>query len=353
MQNIPRICNDIKTWLGEFWVVATKPALDALALFGGIAGVASAYLGTDAPDDAVRAFAESAVWASVLLFLLSLAVICGYAAWRVRQRTSTQIVPFAHNTYLHVISGDGYIENLEELNRSLGGEDKDVVCVCGLSNQGSLGHLTRGSVVRDLMSRIVIQTSERTEDEVKAMGAEELAGQHAISLLQGQLEREKALITKGRDKQDLEYGDCLIVSYDQDEMQDPSASAHSGNFSEDFPKKFRILFLVNCRENTEAAVSDPDAIKGPDSSSLMHYVFERLDDEHLDLLFMPVLGTNRLHNSHQSVITSIVQRYCSHVPAARRYYDLVISVREKSMGWDGLSLVRLRRYIKEALRFYD
>ena len=63
------------------------------------------------------------------------------------------------------------------------------------------------------------------------------------------------------------------------------------------------------------------------------------------------LGTNRLGNSHQTVIASIVQQYSSHNPMSRRYFDLMISVRKESMEWDALSLVRLRRYIREALRF--
>lgn len=213
-------------------------------------------------------------------------------------------------------------------------------------------HLTKGSVVRDLMRRIVIQTTDRTEDDVNSMDAEELAGQHAIAMLQESLDREARRITSGRNGRPLEYGDCLVVSYDREEMLDPSSTGRSRDFDKSFPSKLRILFLINCRENDRAAESDPDAIMGPDSSSLMHFIFERLDGEYLDLLFMPVLGTNRLNNSHQSVITSIVQRYCAHVPPARRYYDLAISVRQESMDRDGLSLVRLRRYIKEALRFY-
>lgn len=37
----------------------------------------------------------------------------------------------------------------------------------------------------------------------------------------------------------------------------------------------------------------------------------------------------------------------------RRYFDLMISVRKESMEWDALSLVHLRRYIREALQFYE
>lgn len=96
-----------------------------------------------------------------------------------------------------------------------------------------------------------------------------------------------------------------------------------------------------------------DAITGPASSSLMRSVFERLRREYLDLLLLPVLGTNRLGNSRQTVIASIVQQYSSHIPISRRYFDLMISVRKESMEWDALSLVRLRRYIREALRFYE
>ena len=96
-----------------------------------------------------------------------------------------------------------------------------------------------------------------------------------------------------------------------------------------------------------------DAITGPASSSLMRSVFERLRREYLDLLLLPVLGTNRLGNSHQTVIASIVQQYSSHITISRRYFDLMISVRKESMEWDALSLVRLRRYIREALRFYE
>lgn len=109
----------------------------------------------------------------------------------------------------------------------------------------------------------------------------------------------------------------------------------------------------NCSKDSDAAVHDMDAITGPASSSLMRCVFERLRREYLDLLFLPVLGTNRLGNSHQTVIASIVQQYSSHIPMSRRYFDLMISVRKESMEWDALSLVRLRRYIREALRFYE
>lgn len=103
----------------------------------------------------------------------------------------------------------------------------------------------------------------------------------------------------------------------------------------------------------DATGHDMDAIAGTASSSLMRSVFERLRKEHLDLPFLPVLGTSRLGNSHQTVIASIVQQYSSHIPISRRYFDLMISVRKESMEWDALSLVRLRRYIREALRFYE
>lgn len=96
-----------------------------------------------------------------------------------------------------------------------------------------------------------------------------------------------------------------------------------------------------------------DAITGPASSSLMRCVFERLRREYLDLPFLPILGTNRLGNSHQTVIVSIVQQYSSHIPMSRRYFNLMISVRKESMEWGALSLVRLRRYAREALRLYE
>ena len=53
------------------------------------------------------------------------------------------------------------------------------------------------------------------------------------------------------------------------------------------------------------------------------------------------------------MIASIIQRYCSKTPPSRRLYDLAISVRKESMEWDGLNLVRLRRYIAESIRFYS
>lgn len=96
-----------------------------------------------------------------------------------------------------------------------------------------------------------------------------------------------------------------------------------------------------------------DAIAGPASSSPMRSVFERLRREYLDLPLLPVLGANRQGNSHQTVIASIVQQYSSHIPMSRRYFDLIISARKESMEWDALGLVLLRRYIREALRFYE
>lgn len=85
----------------------------------------------------------------------------------------------------------------------------------------------------------------------------------------------------------------------------------------------------------------------------MRSVFERLRREYLDLPLLPVLGANRQGNSHQTVIASIVQQYSSHIPMSRHYFDLMISARKESMEWDALGLVLLRRYIREALRFYE
>lgn len=353
-----RIYQDAKSYLREFRVVATKPALDALAVFGGIAGVASAFLDTSSANGEERLLAETAVSWCVGLFLVSLFFIAVYAVFRIRMKTSTQVVPFAHDTYLHVVMEGDYLKNLESfLERQTNGEGAsrypDVVCVCGLSNDVSLEHLTDGSVVRSLMRKIVVQTSERTAEDVITMSCEDLAREHAVSALQEQLDKEVGRMGGRSSGSGPTFGDCFIVRYDEDELRDPNASTLSPDYDARFPKRFRIMFLINCRVNTDACVSDPNAIDGPASTLLMHCIFDRLENEYLDLLFIPVLGTRRLNNSHQGVITSIVHNYCSRVPTTRRYYDLAISVNGRSMERDGLSLVRLRRYVKEALRFYN
>ena len=41
----------------------------------------------------------------------------------------------------------------------------------------------------------------------------------------------------------LEYGDCLLVKYDEDALRDPGSEEGSKDRSEEFPRAFRTLFV--------------------------------------------------------------------------------------------------------------
>lgn len=368
-----RVIQDAKIWFGDIWIAASRRVLDALALFGGVAGVSSALSQSRTVTDNVSQVLDQATSACVALWFLSTLGIVIYSAWETRQSMSTQSVPFAHNTYLHIISGEGYIENLEKI--CFGNHKyQELVCVCGLNTMGSLAHSSAGGITRSLMLKIIEETSGISKEEALSMSCDEIAQQKPIKALQEQVDweasrlREKRAQVCGTARVDtlgqkccdadgeiesrLSFGDCIMVQYDRSKLAGQEASSGSRFGGSGLPESFNILFLVNSAIRADAS-GGVNVIEGPDSSSLLKNIFSFLEKRHLDLLFMPALGTNRLDNDHQSVIATIVQTYCSQVKPSRRLYDLAISVRKESMDWDGLSLVCLRRYISEALRFYN
>lgn len=368
-----RVIQDAKIWFGDIWAAASRRILDALALFGGVAGVSSALSQSRTVADNVAQVLDQATSACVALWFLSTFGIVIYSAWETRQSMSTQSVPFAHNTYLHIISGEGYIENLEKI---CSGNHKyqELVCVCGLNTMGSLAHSSTGGITRSLMLKIIEETSGISKEEVLSMGCDEIARQKPIKALQDQVDREASRLWEKRaqacgaarvdvlgqkccdvDEESeprLSFGDCIMVQYDRSKLVFQEASSGPRAEGSELPESFSILFLVNSAIRADAS-GDINVIEGPDPAPLLKNIFSFLENRHLDLLFMPALGTNRLDNDHQSVIATIVQTYCSQVKPSRRLYDLAISVRKESMDWDGLSLVRLRRYISEALSFYN
>ena len=369
-----RTIQDAKIWFGEIWTTASRRVLDALALFGGVAGVSSALSQAKTVTDDVSQALDQTTSACVALWFLSTLGIVIYSAWETRQSMSTQSVPFAHNTYLHIISGEGYIENLEKVCSSHH-KYREIVCVCGLNTTGSLAHSSAGGITRSLMLKIIEEVCGASKRDAISMSCEEIARQKPIQALQEQVDWEAKRLrgrraqacrttsadssgqgsccANGETSQHLSFGDCIMIQYNRDSLarlleSPPKPCAASSNF----PESFSILFLINSAIR-EDGPGDINAIEGPDSSSLTKSIFSFLEKRHLDLLFMPALGTNRLDNDHRSVIATIVQTYCSQVRPSRRLYDIAISVRKESMDWDGLSLARLRRYIAEALRFYN
>lgn len=335
-----------KAWVKEFLIVAGNPWRACLAVWGGFIGIVSAFLSVDF-FEGIRPILGWFLIASTIGAAAGIVAIGGYAIWRLRQSESTQPVPFAHNALLHIVAGDDYVDNLERFRERHPGY-RHVVCVCGLAREASLCFLTEGSVVRSLMEKIVRDTGDWDPDTLREMGRDEFAQLPAMRRLQGLVDAEKRRILDGRGKNPndlLEYGDCILVNYD------PRVFRGDNQKQQDPGEGFLVLFLINSSA-AEDSSCDPNAIVGPESSSLMHCVFDRLKNQHIDLLFIPVLGTNRLDNNHQSVISSIIQRYCAQTPPSRRLYDLAISVRKTSMAWDGLSLVQVRQYIKASLKFF-
>lgn len=420
---------ELTGWLQEVKDAAATPLCDALAIFGGIAGVASAVLSIANLDPQLSALFNLLVVISVALLVLSFFSIVGYSIWRTRQTESSQIIPFAHNTFIHVISGDDFVRNFKrfyERHASDYGNRAEMVCVCGLGRSALISDLTEGSVIRSLMEQIVRDTGTNVDEDgnpvefvdtyaMQVMQREITRGARRIDLLRShditremihdrltgsdadaeqggesgspngpgpepdrerlpggitldelkrrytdqleELDRLAKAPTEeavGQDDKcpELEIGDCLLVRYDR-----AAFSRGGAPTTEDgkpfLPENFAILFLVNCSKNKNIVAADPNAIIGPASYSIMHYIFDFIRDRkvNLDVLFLPVLGTNRLNNSHQTVITSIVQRFCVDSAGLKRSYDLAISVNENSIKKDNLTLVKLRRYISEVMRF--
>ena len=402
---------ELTGWLQEVKDAAATPLCDALAIVGGIAGVASAVLSIANLDPQLSAFFNLLVVASVVLLVLSFFSIVAYSIWRIRQTESSQIIPFAHNTFIHVISGDDFVRNFKrfyERHASDYGPHPEMVCVCGLGRSALVSDLTEGSVIRSLMEQIIRDTGTdvdadgnpvefvdtyamqvmqreitrearridllRKHDQTREMIHDRLTGCDADSgrLSEGitlddlkghyanQLEELDRLsegpagesVTRIDTCPELDIGDCLLVRYDRTAFSQGGAPT-----TEDgrpfLPENFAILFLVNCSKNKNIVAADPNAIIGPASYSIMHCIFDFIKDRkvNLDVLFLPVLWTNRLNNSHQTVITSIVQRFCVDSAGLKRSYDLAISVNENSVKRDNLTLVKLRRYISEVMRF--
>lgn len=418
---------ELTEWLQEVKDAAATPLCDALAIFGGIAGVASAVLSIANLDPQLSALFNLLVVISVALLVVSFFSIVGYSIWRIRQTESSQIIPFAHNTFIHVISGNDFVRNFKrfyERHASDYGNRAEMVCVCGLGRSALISDLTEGSVIRSLMEQIVRDTGTDVDEDgnpvefvdtyaMQVMQREITRGARRIDLLRrhdltremihdrlthndadseqdgegrplkeskpdserlpggitldelkrryiDQLEELDRLAEApteeavGQDDEcpELEIGDCLLVRYNRAAFS--RGGAPTTEDGEPFlPENFAILFLVNCSKNKNIVAADPNAIIGPASYSIMHYIFDFIRDRkvNLDVLFLPVLGTNRLNNSHQTVITSIVQRFCVDSAGLKRSYDLAISVNENSIKKDNLTLVKLRRYISEVMRF--
>lgn len=403
-------------WLQEVKTAAGAPLGDALAVLGGIAGVASAVLSIGNLNPQVAAIFSTIVGISVSLFIASLVAIPIGAILRTLQTESSQIVPFAHNTFIHIISGEDYVENIKKFYKKHAGDygkdGPEMVCVCGFPRSGQIADLTQGSVVRALMEQIVkdsgfsvpeggegaelldsyamklmqneitreaqrldlLRKHERTQEEIHDLLAQRNADvtlednelnnklNELKSLYSNQLEKIDQLTSEQSDSQlmdgedcpELEIGDCILVRYKRDRFNEKNASDRSDCSAQPtLPDNFTLLFLVNCSTNKSIVTADPNAIIGPESSSLMHCIFDFIDNRkvNLDVLFLPVLGTNRLGNGHQTVIASIVQRFCVGATGMDRTYDLAISVKNDSIKKDNLTLVKLRRYISEVIQF--
>lgn len=383
MHRLAEVLRDLPSRCEQVWEVAKAPFWDSLAMFGGIAGVASAVLSIEGLAEDVATLCSMVVSACIVAWILSLVAIAGYAVWRALKDESTQQVPFAHNAQLHVIAGNGYIENLA---RFVEHHDnyRSIVCVCGMNRKGSLEELTEGSVVRTMMEKIILDTCDLQHSDLRNLSSEELVRFPQMVYLQELINRDAQTLC-GEVGCEFPYGTCLMVKYERDVVRqvvdeflakaspdDEIASmlreASAGGIRDPqkeaddpwaylktlkIPDLLYIIFLVNSRRNEGVSAVEQSAIVGPESASIITCVFDRVEEMHPDLLFIPALGTNRLANNHQSVIASIVQRYCSKTPPSRRLYDLAISVRKESMEWDGLNLVRLRRYIAESIRFYS
>lgn len=398
---------ELTGWLQEVKDAAATPLCDALAIFGGIAGVASAVLSIANLDPQLSALFNLLVATSVVLLVLSFFVIVGYSIWRIRQTESSQIIPFAHNTFIHIISGDDFVRNFKrfyERHASDYGRRAEMVCVCGIGRSALISDLTEGSVIRSLMEQIIRDTGTNVDEDGSPV---EFVDTYAMRVMQREITREARRIDLLRrhdqtremihdrltgndtgsegialdklkehyanqleeldrlaeapaeeavteiDKcPELDIGDCLLVRYDRAAFSQGGAPTTEDGVPF-LPENFAILFLVNCSKNKNIVAADPNAIIGPASYSIMHCIFDFIKDRrvNLDVLFLPVLGTNRLNNSHQTVITSIVQRFCVDSAGLKRSYDLAISVNENSIKRDNLTLVKLRRYISEVMRF--
>lgn len=69
---------------------------------------------------------------------------------------------------------------------------------------------------------------------------------------------------------------------------------------------------------------------------------------------MPALGTYRLGNSTQSVISSIIVRYITAITRrSTRSYNLIITLRKADLERSNIGLSQIKRYIRDTVALFS
>lgn len=335
----------------EFWTAFYRPASIACTVFGGYAGIISAL----SLIQLAFPLCVTLIGGGLMFFFAALAIIAVRAFNDARSISVKQSVTLKKTSVIEVRQG-GFVESLRCVcgdMKSAGIPLENLICVTGFSQNLNLESTTEGSVLMSLLRALAEENEEAEEGE----DADDL---HRPSL--AELLEAPPVIEFGRA---IELAvDDYWASVGADAKKSCGGKAPFGTgilvdlpllFDDKTGKCGKLLLIVNSRQNEALphALRDVDAITGPNTIDVVPRVFEALRDVHFTMLVMPALGTNRLANSYKAVISSIVNRYLSSLLERQWPFGLVISVREIDLARNNMSLVQVKKYVRDAVSLFS
>lgn len=322
----------------EAWEIFKKPAVGLTSTFGALTGIVSAYELASSQlllDDEFFSYALLVLLATWLL-LLVIALIASF--FQANRKEMIQDIRMNVHGSIEVIEGH-YVSTLEILIERMQAESESLdglYCVMGISTKSNLNYISEGSVLESVLKKYI----ELYKIKEPYWSNEQITEHFQMKINQALLDDPISKVTetcKVNTDHHLSFAFCYVVDFDA--IEDASGCC---------PK---IIFVVNSSFRSSDDRSD---IEGPESIDVIPAIFQKTMELNITHLLVPALGTYRLGNSTQSVISGIIIRYLAAIMRkASRPYNMTITLRKSDLDRSGIRLSQIKHYIREATRLYN
>ncbi|MBQ3301728.1 MAG: hypothetical protein IJH04_06265 [Eggerthellaceae bacterium] len=330
--------------LSEYWVAFKAPLLAILSGTGWYVGIVSAF--DFGGDELNSKLLIAGIIVGIALILISAIV----AFVQTRKRCVSQTVRLQKSASV-IIHSEGYVTALKQTCKRLAEKGKPLdglICVCGVSNLGTLDYVSEGSALEALLELIAYDELGEGSRNRGFLKSSSFAQMNAMAK-----ERVDELVRNGQTMISengtprIRYGQCIVIDLPYKADASPPSVGHP---------KLMLVANSSCDKLADIkadAMSGTGALEGPSSVDVIPFVFEELKGRHITTLIMPAMGTYRLGNTYQTVISEIVSRYLASLQSTNETYNLVLSLHERDLQRSKVGLMQVRRYVRNAIALFS